>query len=530
MGFDWEVITPTDIRQKSLDSKYFDEEYFINNHIWIVPKKIVREGQEEIDETHIIGPHYLKVNSSQKVLLSENHTMIIIVKGRQMGITTLWIARCFFRAITIPHFAAGIIADTKKHAQEFLNAIRIMYDHLPPDLKSTLEITKNNTQEIGFSNGSSIQVSVSFVSGTLQWLHVTEFAKLAENNPKAANDILQGSKETIGMGNYFILECTSRGPGGLFQKVWDKAEIRPRDLLRFKRIFLPTYNHLEYRLPGEESDLSDEMRLYFDRLEHAIGHSLPVEYKIWYQSKLSTMTDKYQMFQEYPNTIDEAFEVDDEGRIFINYVRKAESDGRIGEIPVDVTMPVLVCMDLGFNDMNSLIFFQDYDDDWFRFIYGYQNNNQHISYYIRLMNQVAQENFWSISTVILPHDGNRNDVSQNLGSTAKQLHTHNYKVLIVKRPTRKIDSINDAKKIFHKCKFDKKMCKDFIDALKLYKRKLDMFGVPTDKPVHDQFSHYCDSFQGVAAYSEKKYDVYNTGMDEELESDSRYKELIRGGV
>lgn len=75
---------------------------------------------------------------------------------------------------------------------------------------------RDNVNELRFENGSVFRVGTSLRSGTLQLLHITEFAKICVDNPKKANEIISGAINTLQAGQFCCIESTARGRGGAF--------------------------------------------------------------------------------------------------------------------------------------------------------------------------------------------------------------------------------------------------------------------------------------------------------------------------
>ncbi len=82
---------------------------------------------------------------------------------------------------------------------------------------------RDNVNELRFENGSVFRVGTSLRSGTLQLLHITEFAKICVENPKKANEIISGAINTLQAGQFCCIESTARGRGGAFYAMCKKA-------------------------------------------------------------------------------------------------------------------------------------------------------------------------------------------------------------------------------------------------------------------------------------------------------------------
>ena len=125
-------------------------------------------------------------NWAQK-LLFEPHYLNIILKARQLGITTyhaiLFLDTCLFNH----NVNAAIVADSKPVAKEiFIDKVKFAYDNLPQFVRDMCPAYRDNVNEMRFSNGSVFRVATSLRGGTLQLLHITEFAKICQENPSKA--------------------------------------------------------------------------------------------------------------------------------------------------------------------------------------------------------------------------------------------------------------------------------------------------------------------------------------------------------
>jgi len=119
---------------------------------------------------------------------------------------------------------AAIIADNKPNAKEiFIDKVKFAYDNLPEEIKVMIPARKDNVNEMRFENGSVFRVGTSLRSGTLQLLHVTEFAKICVENPRKANEITSGALNTLQSGQFCCIESTARGRGGAFYEMCKKA-------------------------------------------------------------------------------------------------------------------------------------------------------------------------------------------------------------------------------------------------------------------------------------------------------------------
>ena len=103
---------------------------------------------------------------------------MVILKGRQMGLTTFiqlyMLDKCLFN----DNVSAGVIAHNKDDAENFFtNKIKFAYDNLPDYIKQKIPAEQDRANKLSFKNGSSIRVGTSLRSDTLQYLsliHISE--------------------------------------------------------------------------------------------------------------------------------------------------------------------------------------------------------------------------------------------------------------------------------------------------------------------------------------------------------------------
>ena len=122
-------------------------------------------------------------NWAQNTLLFP-HNLNIVLKARQLGITTfhalLFLDYCLFQ----PNTNAAIVADNKDVAREiFVDKVKFAYDNLPQFVRDMCHAYRDNVHEMRFANGSVFRVATSLRGGTIQLLHITEFAKVCKENP-----------------------------------------------------------------------------------------------------------------------------------------------------------------------------------------------------------------------------------------------------------------------------------------------------------------------------------------------------------
>lgn len=435
-------------------------------------------------------------NEAQLQFLAETTDRNIILKARQLGFTTLccliYLDACLFK----PNTRAGVIAHRLDDAKViFRDKIKFPYDHLPEQLKERIKATQDSADTLTFSNNSSIRVSTSMRSGTLQYLHVSEFGKICAQFPDKAHEIVTGALNAVAPGQFVVIESTAEGQDGHFfdmtQKAIDlKASGREVSSLDYSFHFFPWYLDQAYKLNPSTIVITEEDERYFDSL-HLEGIELTPEQKAWYVKMEDTQGGA--MKREFPSTPKEAFEQALEGAYFETEMARAVKQARIGSFPVDPRYPVNTFWDLGLNDLNC-IWLHQYISGFHRFVGYYENSGEWIGHYVDWLNQWKARHGIQFGEHYLPHDGKRGSIWVPGGSLSV-MSSLEFRPKIVDRPGDKIQEINKARPFFHKCQWDEAACSVGINRLRSYRKDWDdLRGVWRNNPRHDVNSHGADAF------------------------------------
>lgn len=440
-------------------------------------------------------------NASQLQFLDELHDLNIILKARQLGFTTLCCLIYLDASIFNPNTRAGVIAHKLDDAKViFRDKIKFPYDNLDEGLKAQVHTKQDSADTLTLANNSSIRVSTSMRSGTLQYLHVSEFGKICSQYPEKAREIVTGALNTIQAGQFVVIESTAEGQEGKFYEMVQTARAKqasgdPLTELDFKFHFYPWFEDPAYALTNNRPVISDEDNRYFDKLEADLGIALSFEQRAWYVKKAETQGG--DMRREFPSTPDEAFEQALEGAYFSNELLIAAKQRRIGGFPFVPGAPVNTFWDLGRNDFTT-IWLHQFVDGFHRFVGYYENSGEYISHYISWVREWARERNAVFGEHYLPHDGDRQSLWLPEG-TMSVMSDLSFHPLIVKRPQNKIEAINIARGKFAACHFDEAGCATGLKRLKMYRKEWDdMRGVWKDRPMHDDASHGADGFMTFA--------------------------------
>lgn len=303
-----------------------------------------------------------KMNIVQKVLYFALWWLNIIPKSRQHGITTFvalfMLDACLFNS----NVRAGIIAHKLLDAKRiFKDKIRYAYEHLPTDLKAARTLIKDDAQELVFSNNSGIYVGTSMRSGTLQYLHVSEYAWICTHAPIKASEIKAGAMETVHEKGMIFIESTFEGPMGDFPEMCTVAEtIRAsgRDLgpMDYKIHVFTWHQKTSNVTDPRFVDVTVQDHVYFDKLEDIFKKVITPEQRAWYIAKKKIL--KHLIFKEHPSTLEEASIAAIEGAYYAAEIAQMREDGRICHVPAVKDYPVHTVCDLGLGGHMPWIFFQ----------------------------------------------------------------------------------------------------------------------------------------------------------------------------
>ena len=432
-----------------------------------------------------------QLNWAQDQLYDDMWYCNVILKARQLGISTficmLFLDRCLFNS----NQSAGVIAQTLEDAQQMFKRVKFAYDSLPEQLKALITADSDSANMLKFSNGSSLRVGTSLRSSTFQYLHISEFGKICAKFPDKAQEIVTGSLNTIAPGQFIFIESTAEGKEGYFYDICKQAQTKQGQELAeidFRFHFFPWYKEPLYRI-GTVSRIDDDLSLYFDHLD-LLGIRLDDEQKHWYSLMLARQ--KEDMKREYPSTPEESWESSNEGFYYGKYLSIARIEKRLGNIPYDEQIPVHTAWDLGYNDTNTVWFFQVQGQE-IRLIDYMEGSGESLAHWIK---QLRFKDYL-YGKHLAPHDI---DVHEYSTGMTRKLSARKLGLNFI--TVKKIDplvGIDMGRAILNRCWFDEKKCDKGIKALENYKKEWDdRHGCWRSHPLHNWASHGADAFRTLS--------------------------------
>ena len=246
----------------------------------------------------------LKANAVQREYERRRGTRNIVLKARQMGLTT-WIAgRFLLKTITRPGTLTLQVAHTQGAAEEILRIVHRFVEHLPAGLRAgALKTSKSSVRQIVFPAIDSEYRVVSAADRnagrgmTVQNLHCSEVSRWAGSVSGSAAEVLGGLRAGLAPDGELVLESTPNGAQGCFYQEWERAE--ETGLVRH---FFPWWMEEQYRgAPVEEASLTEEERELMQRSGLALEQ---IGYRRGIKANLRGMTR-----QEYVEDAESCFRV-----------------------------------------------------------------------------------------------------------------------------------------------------------------------------------------------------------------------------
>lgn len=441
-----------------------------------------------------------RLNWMQESLFEELWFFSLVLKARQLGASTFLMLLGLDTALFTPNYAAATIAHRLESAEGlFERNIAFPYSRLPEGIRNSIGLTQDRTMQYRFSNGSSYKVDVSARSGSLQYLHISEFGKICATAPHKAKEIVTGSIEAVGKGNIVAVESTAEGREGYFFDFCQEALHREEQGRRpgwqdWQLFFFPWWQEPQYTLTQDQAEgvvITQARAEYFERIEAEIGEPLTLGQKLWYVAKAQRLGE--DMLREYPSTPAEAFDASVQGAYYQKQLSQARTDGRIGKIPHEPGLGVETWWDLGMDDAMSIWFVQRLGLE-IRAIDYLEDSGEGLEFYAHALQERATEHGYTYTRHFGPHDIAVRELGTGLSrwSTAKSLGIE----FIIVPQHRVDDGIQAVRNAFHRCYFDESRCAKGLAALQNYRKEWDeRLGCYKNRPLHDWASHGADSWR-----------------------------------
>lgn len=487
------------------------------------------------------------MNRFQRYLLSNIWFLNIILKARQLGFSTFIAIYILDQCIFNSNLNCGIIDITRDDATKKLDKIKLAWKYfgykqeensdgklvpVPSGfteiIQKELSLEKENEQEVGFSNGSTISVGTSYRGGTLNILHVSELAKICKRNPLKAEEIKTGALNAVAKGQMAFIESTAEDGEGYFYDLCDRAEKnyqanRTLTQMDWKFFFFPWWQEESYQLkPPKDWRQSTEILEYFLRVETEISRTLDISQRYWYIKKKEDQGDA--MKKEYPATSIEAFEASTEGRYYKKIMLQLHANDQICEFDIEKGYEIDTYWDLGRRDATAIIFVQKIGKE-IRIVDFFEGNDEHVSFFI---NEVKKKDYlygkhW------LPHDSKFQHLSaeKNVYRQVEEAFGHN-KVTDVENLSVEV-GINEVRKTLKNCWFKRSTTELLVHHLENHSKKWNVSLGRYTTEMEDDHIHACMVGSSLISTIEGDKRIDSIRKGEYIKTPMGFAEVVEAG-
>lgn len=268
----------------------------------------------------------------EEQLRTTGRVRAIILKARQMGISTYTTARVFWKSYFNPFNKSVVMAHDAATSDALFNMSKSTIDYMSDEFRP--EFKKSNTKEIMFEHNDSgyrLYTAGSPEAGrgtTPTIAHLSEVAFWVHDE-KILAGLFQGISQADG--TEVIIESTANGVGNSFHKLWTDAV---NGINEYIPIFVPWFLMPEYRRKAPEgfTPIDTEVVL-MDK------YGLDHDQLYWRRLKIAE-SGEAKFRQEYPATPEEAFIVS--GSNVFN----------VEKLQALIPQPILATREFSFEHMN----------------------------------------------------------------------------------------------------------------------------------------------------------------------------------
>ena len=238
----------------------------------------------------------------------------VILKGRQLGITTISLALDLYWVFTHPGLGATLVTDTEENREMFRSTLGMYHEHLPKEFK--IPVDGHNRNQMVLRNRSRLfyQVAGLRAKGSLgrgkaiTYLHGTETSSWGDEEGLAS---LLASLAETNPDRLYMFESTARG-FNMFHDMYVTAK-RARTQ---RAIFCGWWRNEFYSADPEsavyktywDGRLTPEEREWTRDIKKLYGVEINSRQMAWWRWKLAEgIRDDALMYQEFPPTEDYAF-------------------------------------------------------------------------------------------------------------------------------------------------------------------------------------------------------------------------------
>ena len=229
----------------------------------------------------------------------QSHKKVIIIKARQLGVSTLVRAFAFWQAYTSRDpINSAVVSNKEKSSFNLLDIDKRFYQKLPKFLQRKISLESKSQIQFA-SNGTNLLAMTAKADSqdrgyTLNLAHLSEFAFYSNADTYLASllaSINDGQVVIESTPNYYGDALHELIRGSYYDNRWEV-------------VFMPWSSFPEYR-SDELVEATEEEEELMER------YSLDIQQISWRRHKIAEMKSEFLFRREYPLTIEEAWTLTD---------------------------------------------------------------------------------------------------------------------------------------------------------------------------------------------------------------------------
>lgn len=237
----------------------------------------------------------MRPNIVQQKLLASPSKRKMILKARQMGVSTFCLIDQYDTTVTAANTTSAIIAHEQDAIRKLFRIPQRAFTYSDPKVKPVINRGGGSQYEMYFPKlNSRIYCDLEIRGDTVHNLHVSELAFIKDN------DKLRATLGAVPIETGKVtLESTPNGIGGLFYDMWNDPD-QP-----YEKFFFPWFIFPEYALACDKLKLTKEEKDFVKRAKKFYGVEISNEQIAFRRYK---QTEQKELFaQEYPENDQECF-------------------------------------------------------------------------------------------------------------------------------------------------------------------------------------------------------------------------------
>jgi hypothetical protein len=269
--------------------------------------------QITLAQENLLGTQIYMIEEIAKGIEEGVHHFVIL-KGRQLGITTISIALDLYWAMKHKGMSGSLVTHTEEAREMFRATITMYMESLPDEWRVPI-VTHNRTQLV-LKNRSRFSYQVAGTrknsklgkGQALTFLHATEVSEFGDEEGMAS---LEASLAENNPNRLFIYESTAEGMNH-YVDMWENAKSATTQ----RAIFIGWWRHQGYRKKKGTQEyrvywdgkLTHEERKWVTQVKKLYNFDVDDEQIAWWRWNLAEKTrDEQLMYQNFPPTEDYAF-------------------------------------------------------------------------------------------------------------------------------------------------------------------------------------------------------------------------------